>query len=103
MIVPRSKLLIWVALLVVPFAGIMGIAPDSAVICFAIIGLFGAVALLDAILSIGRAENIQIESAAVTRLSKDREGALELLFKNGTGKASELRVGLPFPRELESK
>ncbi len=103
MFVPRSRLLLWVALLVVPFAALVGLAPEAAAVSIAIIVLFATVVVLDAVLSIGRLGGIHIDCAPVTRLSKDRPGGLELLFKNESGKEVLLRLGLQFPPELETE
>ncbi|MFN7141300.1 MAG: DUF58 domain-containing protein, partial [Limisphaerales bacterium] len=103
MFVPRSNLLLWVTLLVVPFAGLIGFAPEAIWVSLGIIGLFVSVALLDALLASGKSKGLNISGAPVTRLSKDRSGTLELFIKNESGKEMELRLGLPLPLEVESE
>src|SRR5881396_814404 len=82
MIVPRSSLLLWVSVVVLPFAAIAAVVPEAAVLSGLFIAGVVVVALLDAALAQGRLEGISIELPAVVRLSKDREGAIEVHIKN---------------------
>jgi uncharacterized protein (DUF58 family) len=100
MIVPRSRLLIWVALIVVPFATLAGIVSDSTALALGLVALFFALALLDAVLGLGVLDGISVELPKVVRLSKDHVGELELLIRNERQKEREVRFGLPFPREI---
>jgi uncharacterized protein (DUF58 family) len=102
MIVPRNRLLIWVTMLVLPFAALAGLSPASALLSLAIIGLFLAVAILDAVLGFGALDGIKVALPKVVRLSKDRAGVLELQITNEQQKQKQLRFGLPLPRELTS-
>jgi uncharacterized protein (DUF58 family) len=102
MIVPRSRLLFWVALLVLPFATLIGVAPDSAPIALAIIALFFLIALLDAVISYGALDKIKIDLPKIVRLSKDRNGLIEMQVNNEPQKEKTLRLALPLPAELHS-
>ncbi len=102
MIVPRSKLLNWVALLLLPFATIAAIVPAAAPLAIAIMALFLALALADALFSLSDLNAIGIRTLPVTRLSKDREGALEIQIENRQKKGKRLRLGLALPMEFRS-
>jgi uncharacterized protein (DUF58 family) len=102
MIVPRSRLLFWVALLVLPFATLIGVAPESAPISIAVIALFFLIALVDAVISYGVLDKIKVELPKIIRLSKDRSGLIELQIKNEQLNQKQLRFALPMPVELHS-
>lgn len=102
MIVPRSRLLIWVALIVLPFATIAGVAPASAPIALAVIALFFVIVLFDAVLSYGALDKITVELPKVVRLSKDRAGKIEVQIKNEHAQQRELRLALALPVQLHS-
>ena len=48
MLTPRSRLIWWVALLVVPFATVAGLLPEAAPWAWLLLGLFLVAVLLDA-------------------------------------------------------
>jgi uncharacterized protein (DUF58 family) len=102
MLAPRSRLIWWVALLVAPFATVAGVVPGAAPMAAFIIGAFVLLGLIDAIRAFKSVEGFSVECANPVRLSKDRPGALELLFKNMASKPRMLRFGLPLPREIET-
>src|SRR6058998_751801 len=102
MIVPQSRLLVWVSVVVLPFAAIAAVVPEAAVLAGLFIGAVVVLALLDAALAQGSLEGISIELPAVVRLSKDREGAIEVRIKNEKQQAKRLRLGLPLPREIDA-
>jgi len=101
MIVPSSRLLFWTTAIVLPFALISAVAPATIpVSLFFICGLF-LVAIADAIGARNSLAGIGVELPPVTRMSKDREGKLELRIRNERQRQSNLRVALAWPREFE--
>ncbi len=102
MIVPRSRLLFWVAMIVLPFATLAGIAPGSVPIALVIIALFLVIALLDAVFASGGLDKIKIEVPKVVRLSKDRPGQIEMQINNEPGRQKHLRLALALPGEFHS-
>src|SRR5262249_4019736 len=82
MIVPRNRLLFWVAVVVLPFALLAAVEPAAAVVAFVFIGGFAVVALADAFGAMRSLTGLSVELPPVTRLSKDREGKLELRIRN---------------------
>ena len=102
MIVPQSRLLLWVTVIVLPFAVVAAVVPEAAVLAGLFIVAVVVLALLDAALAQGSLEGISIELPAVVRLSKDREGAIEVHITNEKQQAKRVRLGLPLPREIAS-
>jgi uncharacterized protein (DUF58 family) len=102
MIVPRDKLLFWFGMTVLPFATV-GISMPSAVMpSILIIGIFLALALLDAISAYRRLDGISIEFPEVARMSKNREGTIGVYIRNSKAKTRQLRIVLAFPDEIYS-
>ncbi len=103
MIVPRSRLLFWTALIVLPFAFLATVSPSAATVSLIFIGGLFLVALGDAILARKNLAGINLQMPPVTRMSKDREGKLELRIQNQQQHKRLLRMGLPWPREIETE
>jgi len=82
MIVPRSRMLFWVAVVVLPFTLLVAVAPNTAPVALLFIGGFLLVAIADAIGAGKNLAGVDIELPAVTRMSKDREARLELRIRN---------------------
>ncbi len=101
--VPASKLLRWVCLIVLPCLAFIGLIPSVAVFSAVMICTFAMLILLDATLAFSSLDDIDAEFPAVQRLTKDQNGQLELHLQNNSTKAKRLRIGLPFPREIESE
>lgn len=102
MIVPRSNLLFWTAAVVLPFALIGAVSPaalDGSVLC---IGVFFAVALMDAISTGASLKGIAVELPVITRMSRDRKSKLELRIRNQRRQKCDLRLALAWPREFET-
>ncbi len=102
MIVPCARLLTWTALVVLPAALLGSVAPSFSPLALAGVALFLAVAALDAVLGFGGLEGIGVLLPDVVRLSKDRDGAIEIQIKNEAQKARLLRLGLALPREFSA-
>ncbi len=100
MIVPRTRLILWVSLIVLPFAAIGATVPGAFAISAALIGGLVAVVLADALLAQGRLDGIRVELPELVRLQKDRPGTLEVHLHNEAQTARELRLGFAFPQEI---
>jgi uncharacterized protein (DUF58 family) len=100
MIVPRTRLLTWFALLALPFATLAVALPETAALTGGLAGLFVLLAILDAVMGLGALDGLSVELPKVVRLSKDRPGELELHVVNAPQRQREVRLGLAFPREL---
>ncbi len=102
MIVPRSKLLFWVAAVVLPFALLGAVVPGAVGVALAFIVGLAIIVTTDAILSGRSMAGISIELPKVARMSKDREAKLEVRIRNERQLQRMLRIALPFPREIPS-
>jgi uncharacterized protein (DUF58 family) len=102
MIVPTSRLLFWVAVVVLPFSVVGALLPSLLLVSVLLISLVLLLALVDAALAIDHLKGIELKLPQVVRLSKDRSGTIELRIKNEQQKGRALRLGLALPREIES-
>lgn len=102
MIVPRTLLLICVGGLIAVSAVGITVPGIASLLPYAAIGLV-AVALLDAILGRGSLKGVGVSLPEVVRLSKDREGQVDLYIRNDRSRPKPLRIGLAFPREIGSQ
>lgn len=102
MLSPRSRLIWWVTLLVVPFATVAGVLPGAAPVAVLIICAFIAAVLSDALLAFRSTQGLRVACADTVRLSKDRPGGIELQFNHEAAAGRVIRFGLPLPREIES-
>jgi uncharacterized protein (DUF58 family) len=101
-IVPQNRLLLWFALVVLPFALLGAIEPAAAAVSLGCIGVFVLLVLADAVGAGGGLRGIAVEFPEVIRMSKDREGKLELRICNERQRRTPVRFALALPRELES-
>ncbi len=101
MMVPRNRLLFWVAM-VLPFAAVGMMVSSMTAVSLALMAMLMIVASVDAVLARGQLHGIHVELPPVVRLSKDREKPILLLIHNELMKSRGLRVGLPFPKEIHS-
>jgi uncharacterized protein (DUF58 family) len=102
MIVPRNRLLFWVAAVLLPFALLAAIAPDAAPISIAFVVTLGVVVAADAAAARRSLAGIGIELPAVVRMSKDREAKLEMRIRNEQRRQRLLRVALDLPPEIRA-
>jgi len=101
-IVPRNKLLFWVALVILPFCLVAAVVPGMLMAALGLMGIFFLVALIDAVRSVGNLAGFSVQFPAVVRMSKDRPGKIEVRIRNEKQGARTLRLGLPFPEQIDS-
>src|SRR5262245_20829931 len=102
MIVPRTRLLFWLAVVAVPFALLGAVEAAGATISLACIFLLAAVVAADAVGARSSLAGISVELPEVVRLSKDREAKLDVRIRNERQKENSLHLALALPREIES-
>jgi uncharacterized protein (DUF58 family) len=100
MIVPRSRLLFWVAALVLPCALLAALRPGAASISAFLAGGLFVAALADFLRANGSLAGIDIELAPIIRMSKNREARLELRIRNEPRRRRSLRLALDVPPEI---
>jgi uncharacterized protein (DUF58 family) len=102
MIIPRNRLLLWFAVVVLPFALLGAVEPAAEVVSLVAIGGLVTLALVDAAGTRVSLAGISLELPAVARMSKDREAKLEVRIRNERRQPKTLRLALALPREIES-
>jgi len=102
MIVPRNRLLLWVTLIVLPFALLAGVEPAAAPVAFGILGAFALAVVADAFGARRGLMNLRAELPAVVRMSKDRPGKVDVRLGNPSQQARPIRIGIAGPVEIES-
>lgn len=102
MIVPRTRLLVTYALLVLPLAGVAGIRPATMPLCAAAIAFFTALAAWDAWNGRRVLADLALTLPPTVRLQKDCDGSFEVRIQNRSAQARTIRIGLPFPREIST-
>ena len=101
MIVPRSRLLFWVAAIVLPFALIAAVAPASAAVALLLISVFVLVVAIDAFSSGKSLAGLGVELPTIVRMSTGRAAKVELRIRNERQQKKNLRVALAWPREIK--
>jgi uncharacterized protein (DUF58 family) len=101
MIVPSSRLLFWVAVIVLPFALLSAVAPGSAAISGLFIGGLFLLAAVDAVGGRKSLAGIGVQVPPIVRMSKDREASMELRILNERRQKKSLRVALAWPRAIK--
>ena len=100
MMVPRTRLLVWFAIIVVPFATLAGVVPALAAISFAAIGLFVFAAIIDACLTAGNLRGVAVELTPLLRATQERPFSIHVQLHNPSQRARRLRLALAFPPEV---
>jgi uncharacterized protein (DUF58 family) len=102
-IVPRNKLLFWVGIVILPFCLVAAVVPGMLMAALGLMGIFILLALIDAVRSLGNLAGFSVQIPPVVRMSKDRPGKIEVRIRNEKQGARTLRLGLPFPEQIDSK
>ena len=100
--VPSSRLLLFTTFVGLPLFLMAGMDREMAAPWAAALGALGVLAVLDLAFSLNRLEPFGVESGKIQRLIQGREGALELFVTNASKASRKLRLGLPFPRSMET-
>ena len=103
MIVPRSRLLFWVALVVLPFSLLGPIEPGAGVVALAAVGGLFVLVVADAAGARRGLHGLSVALPAVSRMSKDRAANLEVRIRNQRRKPATVRLALALPREIGSE
>jgi len=102
MIVPHTRLLVWVALVVVPFALLGALEPRAGWICLSAISGLMALAIVDAFRALRNSRGFQVALPSTVRMSRDRPAQIEVRLRNPSPTAREVRLALVLPREIDS-
>lgn len=99
MIVPSSRLILFSAVVLVPFALVMAVAPSASTFALAAMLGFVLVAIIDAASGAGRLRELEVSLPPTVRLTKDRVGQAELTLKWKASVPNRIRLGLAWPKE----
>ena len=102
MIVPRSRLMWWTALIVLPFSILGAVVPSALWIAAGFIGALAALALGDAVAGRRSLAGLSLQLPPLLRWSKDRAAAIELRIRNERPTQRRLRIALSLPGEIKS-
>jgi uncharacterized protein (DUF58 family) len=102
MIVPTNRLLIFYGLTIPVLTLLPVLRATVAIPAFAAGLILMGIALLDAAFGPRRLRKIGVDLPAMVRMTRGREGSLELRLTNTDRGAKTLRLGLPLPREILS-
>ncbi len=95
-------MLLWVAVVLLPCSLLVAFEPSATGVAWGGAGALAAAALADALVGRKRLARISLELPPVTRLSKEREGRLEVRLRNEARRAAQLRLALMLPPEVVS-
>ena len=101
MLVPRTRLILWITLIVLPFAAIAATLPTLSWLAAIFIGGLGFLVIFDAVTARGGLGGVRVILPEVVRLQKDRPGTVEVRIQNDAQDARRLRIGFAFPREIK--
>ena len=101
-LVPTTKLLIWVGIIFIPVSVLAAVIPAVSGPGIGLAVGFIAVAIVDAAVSRKLLSGIRVRLPVVVRLSVGRESEMTLSIENDAAKVKQLRLGLAFPREINS-
>jgi uncharacterized protein (DUF58 family) len=100
MIVPRNRLIFWAGAAAVPVLTLAVMLPSFALAGAVALAAMAALAVADAAAGLGRLRGFEVRYPEVMRLSKSREGQLQVEVRNHDADTHELRLGLPLPPEI---
>jgi len=101
MLVPRNRLILWIAMIVLPFAALGGTIPSALGISALFVGGLIVAVVIDALLAPARLQGIRVELPELVRLQKDQEAELDVRIHNPAKISRPLRIGFAFPQEFE--
>lgn len=103
MIIPRTRLLFWVAAVVLPFALLGAVVPGAMAVALLFPGGFFLLVVADAAVASTGLKGIGVELPAVARMSKGREAKLEVRVRNERRRKKTLRLALAWPPEIRTE
>lgn len=101
-LVPENKLLLAVGIILLPLSLIIIAVPGFTAGAFMIAAGLCIFAIADALKAAARLEGLQIVFPDVVRLSRYRNGDFEIQITNAGRQKKKIRIGLPFPAEIET-
>ncbi len=100
MIVPRSRLVLWSALVLLPFGTVLGMDTAARPFAGAALGAFAVLALIDAALTPRRLGGLRVELPVTARATRDRDAKLLVRIHNPPQNARTVRLTFELPEAL---
>jgi len=102
-IVPSNKLILWIGLIVIPLSLLVAFIPLTA--GWAVLVMSGLLVAIGGDIYVSRnvLEDIRVSLPDTIRLSRGRKEAFMLRIQNEGTKIKYIRIGLPFPPEIDSE
>jgi uncharacterized protein (DUF58 family) len=97
MIVPQTRLLFWVAILVLPLTFVALVVPTVSLPAGMVIIGFFMIAIADAFRAWGRLDDIHAEFPEIVRLTQDKEGVLSIKIGTERSMSRRLQLAIGFP------
>jgi uncharacterized protein (DUF58 family) len=101
-LVPENKLLFAVGLVFLPVSLIVTVMPGYTAGALIIVTGLSILIIADALRAPGQLEGIQVMLPEIVRLSMYRKGEFEIQIINERALKRRIRIGLPFPSEIET-
>ena len=101
-LVPTNRLLFWTGCIGLPCALFSTAIPDVGLVFGIGLASLAVLALIDAFRAPGPLAEIEVTAPEVIRLSVGRTGDLDLSIRCGDAGPDRLRIGLPFPGEIQT-
>lgn len=102
MIFPTTRLVLFAAVILPPFAALAAVWPPAAMIATLLAGALAFVALLDAVRAPAALRALRVEGVEGARLQKSRAGEFELKFFREPSGPHRVRVGCALPPTITS-
>jgi uncharacterized protein (DUF58 family) len=99
-LVPQTRLLFWVAVVVAPLSLLATVDETGLLIAATGIGIVSLAALLDALRGTTALQGLSVELPPVVRLAKDRAGAIDLRIRNAKQNARRICIGFALPEQV---
>jgi uncharacterized protein (DUF58 family) len=103
MIVPRNRLIFWVAAVGLPFSVLAQLYPPAMAVSAALLGLLALFAIVDILLAGRSVRGIRVELPPVTRLSRNRTGKIDIHIHADKPPRKPLRLALRMPPQVKAE
>lgn len=103
MLVPQTRLVVWSAIMLIPFSLLIILGPVAAMASGIALLLFLAVVVGDSLSLRGIFDGLKIEMPQIVRLQRLHPGKIEIKIHNNSSQTRLIRLGLAFPTWIESE
>ncbi|MEW6364854.1 MAG: DUF58 domain-containing protein [Acidobacteriota bacterium] len=101
-IVPRTRLLVWVAVVAVPLGTMVSISRSTASITAILLACFAIFVLSDAFRSLASLDRVSVRLPAVIRMTKDRDARIPVEISNESRGDRPVRIGMALPASIQT-